>query len=68
MNEELTYNSEKALAYERNTRISVPTYDALFSMIQSYYRAQFGEKVAPLLVVGAGGGNELSAWGPSNSN
>lgn len=68
MNEEHTLNSKMALAYERNTRISIPTYDALFSMIQSYYRAHIGEKVASLLVVGAGGGNELSAWGPSNSN
>lgn len=25
-----------------------------------------GEKPAALLVVGTGGGNELSAWGPSN--
>ena len=40
---------EMALAYETNTRISVPTYDALFAMVQSYF-----------------GGNELSAWGPSN--
>jgi tRNA (cmo5U34)-methyltransferase len=66
MKEEITYNSEKALAYEKNTRISVPTYDALFAMIQSYLRAQLGEKEASLLVIGAGGGNELSAWGPSN--
>jgi tRNA (cmo5U34)-methyltransferase len=66
MNEELIYNSEKALAYEKNTRISVPTYDVLFAMIQSYFRAQLGENAASLLVIGAGGGNELSAWGPSN--
>ncbi|MCL6574248.1 MAG: class I SAM-dependent methyltransferase [Bacillus sp. (in: Bacteria)] len=66
MNEELMYNSEKALVYEKNARISIPTYDALFAMIQSYFRAQLGENAASLLVVGAGGGNELSAWGPSN--
>jgi len=57
---------EMALAYETNTRISVPTYDALFAMVQSYFRAKLGEKAASLLVIGAGGGNELSAWGPSN--
>lgn len=66
MYEELTINSEMALAYETNTRISVPTYDALFAMVQSYFRAKLGEKAASLLVIGAGGGNELSAWGPSN--
>jgi tRNA (cmo5U34)-methyltransferase len=66
MNEELTFNSEMALAYETNTRISIPTYDTLFAMVQSYYRVQLGVKAASLLVIGAGGGNELAAWGPSN--
>lgn len=37
-----------------------------FAMVQSYFRSQLGEKAASLLVTGAGGGNELSAWGPSN--
>lgn len=68
MSEEFTFNSKVALAYETNTRISVPTYDTLFAMVQSYYRAQLGDKAASLLVVGVGGGNELSAWGPSNPN
>ena len=63
MDDKLT---QKALVYESNARVSVPTYDGLFSMIQSYFRAQLGEQAASLLVVGAGGGNELSAWGPSN--
>ncbi|OCT11347.1 methylase [Paenibacillus pectinilyticus] len=62
------YNPEMALAYEKNARISIPTYDALFTMAQAYFRMQLGEKEASLLVVGAGGGNELSAWGPSNPN
>jgi tRNA (cmo5U34)-methyltransferase len=55
-----------AAAYEKNSRISVPSYDALFAMVQSYFRMQLGERPAALLVVGAGAGNELSAWGPSN--
>ncbi|MFZ5645633.1 MAG: class I SAM-dependent methyltransferase [Bacillota bacterium] len=66
MNEELTLNSEMALAYDKNARISIPTYDTLFTMVQSYFRAKFGEKSVTLLVIGAGGGNELSAWGPVN--
>ncbi|MCP3739324.1 class I SAM-dependent methyltransferase [Rossellomorea sp. BNER] len=66
MTKEFTFNSDIAIAYEANTRTSIPTYDMLFVMIQSYYRVQFGEKAASLLVIGAGGGNELSAWGPSN--
>jgi tRNA (cmo5U34)-methyltransferase len=66
MSEDLTFNVKMAAAYEKNTRISVPTYDSLFAMVQSYYRMHFGEKAAALLVIGAGGGNELTAWGPSN--
>ncbi|KAA0965685.1 class I SAM-dependent methyltransferase [Sporosarcina sp. ANT_H38] len=66
MTEELAFNSKHTIAYEANARNSIPTYDMLFSMIQSYFRVQLGEKEASLLVVGAGGGNELSAWGPSN--
>jgi tRNA (cmo5U34)-methyltransferase len=62
------YNAQNAVVYDKNTRISVPTYDALFAMIQAYFRAQLAETEASLLVVGAGGGNELSAWGPSNPN
>ncbi|MUT65168.1 bifunctional 2-polyprenyl-6-hydroxyphenol methylase/3-demethylubiquinol 3-O-methyltransferase UbiG [Paenibacillus sp. NEAU-GSW1] len=64
--ENTAYNINKAEAYEKNTRISVPSYDSLFAMVQSYFRMQFDAKAASLLVVGAGGGNELSAWGPTN--
>lgn len=66
MTEELTFSAKNTIAYEENARNSIPTYDMLFSMVQSYFRAQLGGKHASLLVVGAGGGNELSAWGPSN--
>ncbi|MGI8387717.1 class I SAM-dependent methyltransferase [Robertmurraya sp. P23] len=66
MNEKPNNNSEMAKVYEKNTRISIPSYDALFAMVQSYFRMILEEKEASILVVGAGGGNELSAWGPSN--
>jgi len=66
MTEELAFDSKHTIAYEANARVSIPTYDMLFTMVQSYFRAQLGEKEASLLVVGAGGGNELSSWGPSN--
>ncbi len=66
MREEHAHNSEMALMYDKTTRISIPTYDALLSMIQSYFRLQLGEKEASLLVAGAGGGNEIAIWGPSN--
>ncbi len=68
MEEELTFRSKNTITYEENARVSIPTYDTLFTMAQSYFRAQLGKKEASLLVIGAGGGNELSAWGPSNPN
>lgn len=68
MSGESTHNARTALAYERSTRMAIPTYDALFAIVQAYYRAQFGDKAASVLVVGAGGGQELAAWGPSNPN
>lgn len=61
------FNTDMALAYDTTTRISIPSYDALFTMVQAYFRANLGDQAASLLVVGAGGGNELTAWGPSNS-
>jgi hypothetical protein len=30
MDKELTHNLKKALAYEKNTRISVPSYDVIY--------------------------------------
>lgn len=66
MDKELTHNLKKVLAYEKNTRISVPSYDALFTMIQSYFRSQLSEKEASLLVIGAGGvhfRSNIAVWG-----
>lgn len=68
MNLDSTHLEEKAHTYEQNARISVPAYDTLFAMTQAYFRTHLGDRVSSLLVVGAGGGNELSAWGPSNPN
>lgn len=66
MKNDATQLLQKSQAYEHNARISVPGYDILFSMIQAYFRAQLGVHQASILIVGAGGGNELSAWGQSN--
>ncbi|NQX58402.1 class I SAM-dependent methyltransferase [Paenibacillus qinlingensis] len=66
MKDKSSYNTEMAQAYETNARISIPTYDALFGMVQSYFRAEISGEAASVLVVGAGGGQELSTWGPAN--
>jgi tRNA (cmo5U34)-methyltransferase len=66
LKDNFTMNSEMAQVYETNARISIPTYDAIFGMVQSYFRAELSGEGASVLVIGAGGGNELSAWGPTN--
>jgi tRNA (cmo5U34)-methyltransferase len=66
MAEDFTFDSKIAAQYEAGVRQSLPTYDQIFTMIQSYFRVHLGEN-ASILVVGAGGGKELSSWGPSNS-
>ncbi|MEK5231819.1 class I SAM-dependent methyltransferase [Lysinibacillus sp. FSL K6-0232] len=68
MIQDTTQLVNKSQAYEKNTRISVPGYDTLFTMTEAYLRAQLGEQQASLLIIGAGGGNELTAWGQSNPN
>lgn len=66
MKDKFTYNPEMAHTYRTSARISIPTYDGLFTMVQSYFRFRLADGAASLLVIGAGGGNELSAWGPYN--
>ncbi|MDR6549892.1 class I SAM-dependent methyltransferase [Paenibacillus qinlingensis] len=66
MNNENTHNANRSHMYDTKARISIPSYDALFAMIQSYFRVQLDGGDASLLVIGAGGGNELTAWGPAN--
>lgn len=53
MTDEQKLNAKRA-TYEKTTRISIPSYDSLFSMIQSYFRFELGDIPVSLLVVGAG--------------
>lgn len=73
MKDKFTYNTEMAQTYETNARISIPTYDALFGMVQSYFRAEISGEDASVLVIGAGGGmnyphgDQLTLNGPSQA-
>lgn len=67
MSENFTFDEQIAKQYEYGIRTSLPTYEQLFKMIQSYFRANLNSEPS-ILVVGAGGGKELSTWGSSNSN
>lgn len=53
MTEEQKLNAKRA-TYEKTTHISIPSYDSLFSMIQSYFRFELGDIPVSMLVVGAG--------------
>nr|WP_272508364.1 class I SAM-dependent methyltransferase [Paenisporosarcina quisquiliarum] len=54
-----------AREYDKGIRRALPTYDALFRMVQSFLRANV-EDSANVLVIGAGGGNEIVTFGTAN--
>lgn len=65
MKEDLEFDMEMAREYDKGIRRAMPSYDALFRMVQSFLRANV-EDGAKLLVIGAGGGNEIVTFGSVN--
>jgi tRNA (cmo5U34)-methyltransferase len=65
MEEDLELYMEMAREYDEGIRCAMPTYDAMFQMIQSFFRANLKEG-ANVLIIGAGGGNELVTFGKAN--
>ncbi|MCL6574328.1 MAG: class I SAM-dependent methyltransferase [Bacillus sp. (in: Bacteria)] len=65
MDEDLVFDMERAREYDKGIRRALPTYDAMYRMVQSFLRANVNES-ASLLIVGAGGGNELVTFGTAN--
>lgn len=65
MKSDLEFDMEMAREYDKGIRRALPTYDALFRMVQSFLRANVKDG-ANLLVVGAGGGNEIITFGTAN--
>lgn len=63
--DDLEFDMEMAREYDKGIRRALPTYDALFRMVQSFLRANVKDS-ANLLVVGAGGGNEIVTFGIAN--
>ena len=61
----MQFNEEMATEYDKGVRRTLPTYDAMFKLIQSFLRVNT-ERDSNLLIVGAGGGSELALLGPSN--
>jgi tRNA (cmo5U34)-methyltransferase len=65
MEEDLELYMEMARDYDEGIRCAMPTYDVMFQMIQSFFRANL-KVAANVLVVGAGGGNEMVTFGKAN--
>ena len=65
MKDDLEFDMEMAREYDKGIRRALPTYDAMFRMVQSFLRANVQE-FADILVIGAGGGNEILTFGTAN--
>lgn len=55
----MEFNNTLANEYEKGIRRTLPSYDAMLRLIQTFYYSTLPEK-AELLIVGAGSGNEIS--------
>lgn len=58
MDEKLTFNADTASAYDKGIRRTLPTYDGLLRLSSSALKLHTSND-ANVLVMGAGGGNEL---------
>ncbi|MGB5944896.1 class I SAM-dependent methyltransferase [Paenisporosarcina sp.] len=65
MKDDLEFDMEMAREYDKGIRRALPTYDAMFRIVQSFLRAHVKD-AANILVVGAGGGNEIVTFGKAN--
>lgn len=61
------FNSDFARNYEAGIRMTLPTYDQLFPLTNSFLRTRVADD-ANILVVGAGGGAELLSLSQANPN
>lgn len=66
MSNKLEFDHKTAAEYDKGIRRNLPTYDPMLRLSQTFLRANLKEK-ASLLIVGGGGGNELNALGPTNT-
>lgn len=63
--DKLNFNVDTANEYDRGIRRTLPTYNVLFRLVQAYFRKHL-EEDSEILIVGAGGGNELVLLGSQN--
>lgn len=62
----MEFDATLAKQYDSGIRRTLPTYDSMLRLIQSFLRANVSPAGAQLLVVGAGGGNEVISFGSNN--
>lgn len=65
MTDNMQFDKEMATEYDRGVRRTLPTYDSMFRLVQAYLRANITQQ-ENVLIIGAGGGNELATLGPTN--
>ena len=65
MTDKMQFDKEMAAEYDRGVRRTLPTYDSMFKLVQAYLRANITQQES-VLIIGAGGGNELATLGPTN--
>ncbi|RNF40342.1 class I SAM-dependent methyltransferase [Planococcus salinus] len=61
----MEFDAEIATEYDKGVRRTLPTYDPMLRLTQTFLRSKLKEE-ASILIVGGGGGNELKAFGPTN--
>lgn len=65
MADKMAFDSDIANEYDKGVRRTLPTYDPMLRLAQTFLRSKLGEE-STVLVIGGGGGNELKAFGPKN--
>lgn len=65
MTDKMEFNEEMATEYDKGVRRTLPTYDAVLKLMLTYLRVHTTQQ-AHVLILGAGGGNELATLGPRN--
>ena len=65
MTDKMEFDKEMAGEYDRGVRRTLPTYDSMFKLVKAYLRANMAQQKS-VLIIGAGGGNELATLGPTN--
>jgi tRNA (cmo5U34)-methyltransferase len=65
MTDNMNFDNDMATEYDRGVRRTLPTYDSMFKLVQAYLRANLAQQES-ILIIGAGGGNELALLGATN--